>query len=83
MPIANGLNPAISHPITNFQIMTVQFSRNIPIISKKFHSPAKEIGEFRSICAKADFPAHCAHVAHFNSRELSVKRRRPAMRPHI
>jgi hypothetical protein len=41
MPVADGLMTVITHPIMNFQIMTVEFVGILPIISEKFDLPAK------------------------------------------
>ncbi|MXN45833.1 hypothetical protein GR138_11570 [Shinella kummerowiae] len=51
-PVANGLTAVITHPSMNFQIMTVEFVGNLPIISKKFGLPAKEI-EAKPACVRA------------------------------
>ncbi|MGQ3214356.1 MAG: hypothetical protein ACT6U0_03080 [Shinella sp.] len=42
-PAVDGLTAVITHPIMNFQIMTVDLVGNLPIISKKIGLPAKEI----------------------------------------
>ena len=55
MPAGDGLTGMIPYPITNFQIVTVQSGGILPIISKKFLSPAKEIDVFRPICARTGF----------------------------
>jgi hypothetical protein len=72
-----------AYPNTNSRITIGRFGGNHPIISEKSDLPTKEIGRCWLICAKPLPALHPPHAAHFNSGELSDKRRFPAAWPPI